>query len=116
MARRVHFLEGLDLGRELKAVRTPTLVITGEPALDRVVPVELTREYLALWPHAQAATIANTGHLGSITRPEAFANLVAPFVAQASSWRPAVGAALQARPRGGIETPPLQPGERRRIG
>ena len=80
MARRVQWLEGLELGRELKTVRTSVLVVTGEPDLERVVPVQLTREYLAMWPQAQVATIANTGHLGSITRPAAFANLVAPFV------------------------------------
>lgn len=80
MARRAHLLAGLDLGRELAAVRTPVLVVTGEPELERVVPVPLTREYLKLWPHAETATIAGTGHLGSITRPAEFASLVAPFV------------------------------------
>ena len=81
MARRVLLLDGLDLTRELEGVRVPVLIVTGEPDLERVVPVRLTREYFAIWPHAHGATIANTGHLGSITRPVAFANLVAPFVA-----------------------------------
>jgi pimeloyl-ACP methyl ester carboxylesterase len=82
MARRTSLLDGLDLLQELKTVRAPVLIVTGEPHLERVVPVELTREYFVIWPHARGETIANTGHLGSITRPVAFANVVAPFVAQ----------------------------------
>jgi pimeloyl-ACP methyl ester carboxylesterase len=119
MARRAQLLEGLDLGRELNAVRTPVLVVTGEPNLERVVPVQLTREYLAMWPHAQAAMIEATGHLGSITKPLAFANLVAPFVTmhdRGAGPAVVVGPALQGRPRGGVETRPVQPGARRRIG
>jgi pimeloyl-ACP methyl ester carboxylesterase len=45
----------------------------------RVVPVSLTRDYLRVWPHARAASIARSGHLGSITRPDDFAELVARF-------------------------------------
>lgn len=85
MARRVRMLEGLDLEREAIPLRLPTLVITGEPGLDRVVPVQLTRDYLRIWPHARAATIARTGHLGVITRPGEFADLVAGCVEQAAS-------------------------------
>ena len=85
MARRVRALSGVDLGRALAQVRVPTLVVTGEGALDRVVPVQLTREYLRMWPHAQHAEIARTGHLGLITRAGEFARTVAPFVERASS-------------------------------
>jgi pimeloyl-ACP methyl ester carboxylesterase len=80
MARRVHMLSPVDLRRELQALDVPTLVITGEPAFDRVVPVPRTLEYLRMWPHAAHATIERTGHLGLITRPREFAALVAPFV------------------------------------
>jgi pimeloyl-ACP methyl ester carboxylesterase len=79
MARRVRTLVGASLAEELAAVHAPALVITGQADLDRVVPVSLTREYLRLWPHASAATIARTGHLGAITRPEEFARLVVRF-------------------------------------
>ena len=78
-------LEGLDLEREAIPLRLPTLVITGEPGLDRVVPVQLTRDYLRIWPHARAATIARTGHLGVITRPGEFADLVAGCAEPAAS-------------------------------
>ena len=82
MARRVHALETVQLDRELEPMQVPTLVITGEPALDRVVPVTLTEEYARMWPHAERMTIAQTGHLGLITRPDAFASAVAGFASR----------------------------------
>jgi 3-oxoadipate enol-lactonase len=85
MARRVHLLDGLALGDELTRVEAPTLIVTGDPALERVVPVRLTREYLEIWPQARFVTIARTGHLGLITRPDEFTRIVAPFVADAAS-------------------------------
>lgn len=84
MARRVHLLRPLDLRDEIARVTKPILLITGEPALDRVVPVGTTREYLQVWPQASVATIARTGHLGLITRPAEFARLVVPFAEQAA--------------------------------
>ena len=89
MARRVRSLEQLDLNPELNGVRAPVLVITGEARLERVVPVHLTHEYVAIWPHARMATLRNTGHLGLITKPAEFAKLIAAFVSETSAWRPA---------------------------
>jgi pimeloyl-ACP methyl ester carboxylesterase len=83
MARRVRLLEGLGMAFELSRVHVPTLVITGESPLDRVVPVEATHEYLQVWPHAQVATLPRTGHLGLITRAEEFAGIVVRFVDEA---------------------------------
>ena len=85
MVRRMHLLEGLDLEHEVSDLHVPTLVITGEPRLDRVVPVRITRDYLRLWPHADYATIERTGHIGSITRPDTFADLVFQFTERSSS-------------------------------
>jgi pimeloyl-ACP methyl ester carboxylesterase len=79
MARRVRLLEGNTLERELAQLRVPALILTGQAELDRVVPVALTRDYLRLWPHASSATIEQSGHLGPITRPQQFADLVARF-------------------------------------
>ena len=79
MARRARMVARLDLERELAQVHCPTLVVTGEPALDRVVPVRLTRDYHRIWPHATEAVLPRTGHLGLITRPDEFARLVASF-------------------------------------
>ena len=82
MARRVHLLGSVDLSHTLTTVNVPALVITGDGALDRVVPPRLTEEYLRIWPHARRATIANTGHLGLITRADDFARIVTPFVTE----------------------------------
>jgi pimeloyl-ACP methyl ester carboxylesterase len=83
MARRVHLLAGAGTV-DLSVVRVPTLVLTGDPELDRVVPVRATREYLKLIPHARIELVERTGHLGLITRPDVFSGLVAPFVAEAA--------------------------------
>lgn len=77
MARRVewalaHHFAGLD------AITAPALVVTGEPALDRVVPVEQTARYAALRTVRQA-TLARTGHIGLVTRPREFAALIGDF-------------------------------------
>lgn len=82
MARRARMVASLDVERDLARVRCPVLVMTGEPSLDRVVPVELTRDYHRIWPHATAVVLKQTGHLGLITRPEAFAQLVSSFAEQ----------------------------------
>ena len=54
-------------------ITAPTLIVTGERELDRVVSVDVTREYLQLIAGSRHTTLTKTGHLGSITRPEAFA-------------------------------------------
>jgi 3-oxoadipate enol-lactonase len=83
MARRVRLVDGIDRNAA-SHVRVPTLVVIGEAALDAVVPVSRTREYLTLIPHARVATIERTGHLGSITRPDVFGDIVSAFVADAA--------------------------------
>jgi len=81
MARRVHLLSSvLGIEPELARVKVPTLIMTGEESLERVVSPRITREYLAVWPHARLETLARTGHLGMITRPDEFAALVSAFV------------------------------------
>ena len=82
MARRARMVASLDIERELTKVRCPVLVMTGESTLDRVVPVELTREYRRIWPHATEVVLQRTGHLGLITRPEEFSRLVSSFADQ----------------------------------
>lgn len=82
MARRVRLLEALQLSGDLRRLEIDTLVVTGEDALERVVPPELTREYNRMWPHAERATIPSTGHLGVITRPDDFARIVGAFAAR----------------------------------
>ena len=80
MARRVEALAGCDLASDAKSVAARALVITGEERLDRVVPVAGTREFLSLIPGAVGFTLAGTGHIGLVTKPEEFAAAIARFV------------------------------------
>jgi pimeloyl-ACP methyl ester carboxylesterase len=83
MARRVHLLSSVQgIDTDLARVKVPTMIVTGEESLERVVPPRLTREYLTIWPHARVETLARTGHLGLITRPREFAVLVSRFVSE----------------------------------
>jgi pimeloyl-ACP methyl ester carboxylesterase len=63
----------------LASMQVPVLVVTGESGLDRVVPAALTAEYTRIWPHATAATLARTGHLGLVTRPDEWASIIERF-------------------------------------
>jgi 3-oxoadipate enol-lactonase len=80
MAARGQMITNEDVTADCARITAPTLVVTGEAGLDHVVPVEGSSEYLRLIPNARAAVIERTGHLGTITRPEAFSTLVREFV------------------------------------
>ena len=126
MARRVHLLSsvlaqsGVEewIEADLARVQVPTLVVTGEESLERVVPPRVTRRYLELWPHARAATIDRTGHLGLITRPVEFARVVSTFAAEHAPRaidpaHPDPGSPI---PDPGSRIPDPYPVSRRRIG
>jgi pimeloyl-ACP methyl ester carboxylesterase len=85
MAARVTVQQAIDFAPDCARVQAPTLVITGEESLDRIVPVPITRRYESLIPGARYEMIEATGHLGVLTRPERFAELVAGFVAAGAS-------------------------------
>jgi 3-oxoadipate enol-lactonase len=53
--------------------------VTGEPRLDHVVPAAGSADYSRLIRGARNAIIERTGHLGSITRPDAFAAAIRDF-------------------------------------
>lgn len=80
MAARARMISREDVTPDCARITTPTLIVTGERGLDHVVPVEGSSEYVGLIANARAATIARTGHLGTITRPGAFADLVRAFI------------------------------------
>jgi pimeloyl-ACP methyl ester carboxylesterase len=80
MAERARMISPLDLTAECVRVTAPTLVITGEPQLDHIVPVNGTSEYVRLIPGARCAVLERTGHQGIMTRPDAFADIVRAFV------------------------------------
>ena len=80
MADRIHQSQQLDFAPDCAQIRVPTLVVTGEEALDRVVPVSSTRSFCSLIPGARCEVLDRTGHLGVLTQPSRFAELVGNFV------------------------------------
>jgi pimeloyl-ACP methyl ester carboxylesterase len=80
MSERVRLQQQLDCAADCGRVTAPTLVITGEPSLDRVVPVESTREYVGLIAGARYEMMKGTGHLGLLTQPDRFARIVSDFL------------------------------------
>ncbi len=79
MAARIREAAQLDFAADSRRVVAPTLVMTGEANLDRVVPVESTRVYATLIPGAEYRQMPETGHMGLLTRPSVFADVVSGF-------------------------------------
>jgi pimeloyl-ACP methyl ester carboxylesterase len=61
------------------SVRAPTLVITGERDLDRVVACDETMQYVSLIEGARFQRLEHTGHLGIVSAPDRFAAIVSRF-------------------------------------
>ena len=80
LARRVHVVEAADFHRDCTRIAAPTLIVTGEEELDKVVPVSITRRYQSLLRDTRYEQMTDTGHLGLITQPERFAGIVGGFV------------------------------------
>ena len=80
MAARALAIDPREIAGALQKIDTPTLVITGEPSLDWVVPAGGTAEYAERIPGATLVRLDRTGHLGAITRPREFAAIVERFV------------------------------------
>jgi pimeloyl-ACP methyl ester carboxylesterase len=80
MASRIRAAADVDFENDCRCIAMPTLVLTGEEELDRVVPVASTRRYAALIPRAEYQTVRRTGHMGLLTQPGAFAEIVSGFV------------------------------------
>jgi pimeloyl-ACP methyl ester carboxylesterase len=78
-AERVRMLMALSPSVDCVKIGAPTLVVTGEPSLDRVVPAEGTEEYIRAIPGAKHARLERTGHIGLVTRPDRFAEIVGEF-------------------------------------
>ena len=85
MAARIREQQAIDFLPDTKQVQSPSLIVTGDPGLDRIVPVEVTLRYLEMIPGAQHARIPRTGHLGLVTKPGLFARIVGDFVAAHAS-------------------------------
>ena len=79
MARRIAWAKAHRFA-DAHRVDTPTLILTGERELDRVVPVDVTRRYLDDFTGATHVVLERTGHNGLLTRPDAFAGVLERFV------------------------------------
>jgi 3-oxoadipate enol-lactonase len=79
-AARIADQQAVDFSGDGGRVRAPTLVVTGDDALDRVVPPPVTRSYLAMIPGATYEKLDGTGHIGMLTQPVRFAHIVSDFV------------------------------------
>jgi 3-oxoadipate enol-lactonase len=80
MGSRARLMHGMNLHADCLRIAAATLVLTGEPGLDHVVPVDGSSQYARLIPNAREVVLERTGHLGSITRPDVFARLIRDFV------------------------------------
>jgi pimeloyl-ACP methyl ester carboxylesterase len=79
MARRIEWASRHHFA-DCACIEAPTLIVTGEPGLDRVVPVAVTRRYLNELNAATHVVLQRTGHNGLVTRPDEFANVLGKFV------------------------------------
>jgi pimeloyl-ACP methyl ester carboxylesterase len=66
--------------RDCACVKAPTLVVTGERDLDKVVGQDDSMGYLTTIEGAQYQLFERTGHLGTISAPERFATIVSRFL------------------------------------
>jgi pimeloyl-ACP methyl ester carboxylesterase len=80
MAERAGIIGTVDFAQEAARISSPTLLVSGDPGLDYVVPPTTTSAYAPLIGNVRAITFARTGHLGCVTRPEEFAAIVGEFV------------------------------------
>jgi pimeloyl-ACP methyl ester carboxylesterase len=80
MARRAAAISRIDATVDAPQIMAPTLVVTGDAALDYVVDAQGTSKYLELIPNARGVVLTGTGHLGSITKPQMFASVVGEFI------------------------------------
>jgi pimeloyl-ACP methyl ester carboxylesterase len=78
MARRVRWTESHAFA-DVSTLRMPVLLTTGEDGLDRVVAPALTRRYLDHLPQAKLVTLPCTGHIGLVTKPADFAEVISTF-------------------------------------
>lgn len=79
MARRIAWAKAHRFA-DPASIAAPALIVTGEPALDKIVPVEVTERYKKDLQSAQHVVLEHTGHIGLVTRPDAFAGVVERFV------------------------------------
>jgi pimeloyl-ACP methyl ester carboxylesterase len=87
MAGRARMITTFDAAAACARISAPTLIVTGEPALDHVVSVDDSVGYVSLIHGARGVVLERTGHLGSITRPGNFAAIVHDFAGETDAGR-----------------------------
>jgi pimeloyl-ACP methyl ester carboxylesterase len=80
VAARVTLQQEIDFAPDCARVQVPTLIVTGEDDLDRIVPAEVTRRYRQLIPGARYVQMKRSGHIGLLTQPAQFADIVTGFI------------------------------------
>jgi pimeloyl-ACP methyl ester carboxylesterase len=68
-----------DVASAASAITTPTLVVAG--VHDRIVPRTDTRELASSFRFGRVAFVPDAGHLPHEEQPEAFLQVVEPFLA-----------------------------------
>jgi|SRR5581483_6295986 len=76
------YLYSPRLGRRLRRVKAPTLIVWGRE--DHLIPIENAKLWLEAIPHARLAPIERCGHVPHRERPDELARLVVDFLAEAS--------------------------------
>ncbi len=94
-----------DIASDCRRIAVPTLVVTGEPRLDRVVPVTGSLEYLRLIAGASHRTLPRTGHIGLVSKPREFAAIVDRFLADAAPEGSSAGEPPTSTLAEGLESP-----------
>jgi 3-oxoadipate enol-lactonase len=79
MSRRAKLAAQEQFDGDCAAVTSPTLIVAGERELDRVVRHDETLEYATRIGGARAHVFARTGHLGCVSDPERFREIVSRF-------------------------------------
>lgn len=80
MAMRVTLQQQVDFAPDCDRIRVPTLIVTGEDGLDQIVPAEVTRRYQELIPGSRYVQLKRSGHIGLLTHPAQFADIVTGFI------------------------------------
>jgi pimeloyl-ACP methyl ester carboxylesterase len=88
LARRLRWLASAETALD-RPLPVPSLIVTGEAALERVVPPEATLVYRTWLPDARVVTMPGTGHGGTVTQPREFAHYVAEWMQSLPPARPA---------------------------
>ena len=69
-----------DIVADCAHVKAPALLITGEPGLDKVVDLRQSADWMTLIPGTRHVTIERTGHIGLVSKPREFADIVCGFM------------------------------------